>query len=144
MIGIASDHAGFDLKNHLITHLQETHHTSRDFGPETNASTHYPLFAQKLCKSLLKKEITRGILICGTGIGMSIAANRFNGIRAALCLTPEMARLSRQHNDANILVLGARLISPETADELCDIFLNTPFEAGRHLERLTLIEDTSS
>ena len=133
-IFIASDHAGFELKEYLKNHFDLL-----DLGTNNNTSCDYPVFAKKLCNQI--KENDRGILICGTGIGMSIAANRFKNIRAALCFNGEMAVLSRQHNDANVLVLGARIISAETAHNCVEKFLSTNFEGGRHQRRLELINN---
>ena len=143
MIGIASDHAGFQLKEALKAHLQKQNTDVVDFGPQNTTSVAYPLYAQKVCTALRHKQISTGILICGSGIGMSIAANRFQGIRAALCLTPEMAHLARAHNDANVLVLGARLTQTPNALEIATIFLTHSFEEGRHTDRLNLIEEFS-
>ncbi len=131
-IFIASDHAGFELKEYLKTQLNLL-----DLGTHSSESCDYPVFAKKLAIKL--KNDDKGILICGTGIGMSIAANRFKNIRAALCFNEEMATLARQHNDANVLVLGARIISPETAKNCVEKFLSTDFEGGRHRRRLALI-----
>ncbi len=132
-IFIASDHAGFELKEYLKTQFNLL-----DLGTHSSESCDYPVFAKKLVARL--KDDDKGILICGTGIGMSIAANRFKNIRAALCFNEEMAKLARQHNDANILVLGARIISPETAKTCVEKFLSTDFEGGRHQRRLELID----
>jgi ribose 5-phosphate isomerase B len=133
-IFIASDHAGFELKEYLKSYFDLS-----DLGTYDNTSCDYPVFAKKLCNQI--KESDKGILICGTGIGMSITANRFKNIRAALCFNEEMAILSRQHNDANVLVLGARIISAETARRCVEKFLSTDFEGGRHQRRLDLIDD---
>lgn len=133
-IFIASDHAGFELKEYLKNHFDLL-----DLGTNDGMSCDYPVFAKKLCNQI--KENDRGILICGTGIGMSIVANRFKNIRAALCFNEEMAVLSRQHNDANVLVLGARIISAETARNCVEKFLSTNFEGGRHQRRLELINN---
>ncbi|MBO6056314.1 MAG: ribose 5-phosphate isomerase B [Alphaproteobacteria bacterium] len=132
-IFIASDHAGFELKEYL-----QTQFNLLNLGTHNEESCDYPVFAKKLAIRL--KNDDKGILICGTGIGMSIAANRFKNIRAALCFNEEMAKLARQHNDANILVLGARIISPETAKTCVEKFLSTDFEGGRHQRRLELID----
>lgn len=132
-IFIASDHAGFELKEYL-----QTQFNLLNLGTHNEESCDYPVFAKKLAIRL--KNDDKGILICGTGIGMSIAANRFKNIRAALCFNEEMAKLARQHNDANILVLGARIISPETAKTCVEKFLSTDFEGGRHRRRLELID----
>jgi ribose 5-phosphate isomerase B len=141
MIGISSDHAGFELKKYLISFLQAQGNKVADYGPLNAEPTPYPLYAKALAKGVLSGEVAVGILICGSGIGMSIAVNRFRGIRAALCLTPEMASLAKAHNNANVLVLGARFISQEQALEICRSFLETSFEGGRHEERIKLIEE---
>ncbi len=133
-IFIASDHAGFKLKQHLCNQRNLI-----DLGTDSEDSCDYPIFAKKLVHSITNSD--QGILVCGTGIGMSIVANRFEHIRAALCFTPEMAALARQHNDANVLVLGARIISPETADSILKKFLSTSFEGGRHQRRVNLINN---
>jgi len=133
-IFIASDHAGFELKEYLKNYFNFS-----DLGTYENSSCDYPIFAQKMCNQI--KEGDKGILICGTGVGMSIAANRFKHVRAALCFNEEMAILSRQHNDANVLVLGARIISAEIARNCVEKFLSTDFEGGRHQRRLDLIDD---
>lgn len=133
-IFIASDHAGFELKEYLKNHFDLS-----DLGTHKSSSCDYPVFAKKLCTQIEKND--KGILICGTGIGMSIAANRFKNIRAALCFNEEMAILSRQHNDANVLVLGARIILAETARGCVENFLSTDFEGGRHQRRLNLVDD---
>lgn len=129
---IASDHAGFELKEYLRKCFELS-----DLGTYNNESCDYPVFAKKLVRQM--GGLDKGILICGTGIGMSIVANRFKNIRAALCFNEEMAILARQHNDANILVLGARIISPENAKNCVEKFLATDFEGGRHQRRLDLI-----
>ncbi|MBO4405443.1 MAG: ribose 5-phosphate isomerase B [Alphaproteobacteria bacterium] len=136
-IFIASDHAGFELKEYLKNHFDLL-----DLGTHSAESCDYPVFAKKLIVRL--KEGDRGVLICGTGIGMSIAANRFQNVRAALCFNEEMAVLSRQHNDANVIVLGARMISKEVARKCVEKFLATDFEGGRHQRRLDLIADGCS
>lgn len=135
-IYIASDHRGFKLKQHLIKGMQ-WHSNIIDLGPKNHDPADYPDYAHKLCKKI--KENDLGILICSTGIGMSIVANRYKHIRAALCCTPEMAVKSRQHNDANILVLGATIIDYNDAKACLDSFLSTDFEAGRHTNRLNKI-----
>ena len=135
-IYIASDHRGFKLKQQLIKGMQE-HVNIIDLGPENHDPSDYPDYAHKLCKKI--KENDLGILICGTGIGMSIVANRYKHIRAALCCTPQMAEKSRQHNDANILVLGATIIDYNDAKACLDSFLKADFEAGRHTNRLNKI-----
>lgn len=139
-IFIASDHAGFLLKSKIIDYLKNLNLQVTDLGTESDESTNYPIFAQRVVNDVLKFQEACGILICGTGIGMSIVSNRYRGIRAALCVTEEMALYSRLHNDANILVLGARIIKKKTAFKCVDTFLKTPFEGERHQLRLDLID----
>ena len=138
-IGIGSDHAGFDLKERIKEFLQKEGHEVIDFGTYSKESTHYPLFAEKVSLAVQKGEVERGILICGTGIGMSITANKFRGVRAALCTNEYMARMSRLHNDANVLCLGERVIGVELALSIVKVWLETPFEGGRHIQRVELI-----
>lgn len=134
---IASDHAGFKLKQHLIQKLQEMDLSVDDLGTHDESSVDYPDFALKVVEMILRGEAEHGILICGTGIGMSIAANRHRGIRAAVCLDgAPSATLARAHNNANILCLGARLMTTSQALEALNAFISTPFEGGRHIRRL--------
>ena len=135
-IAIASDHAGFHLKEVLGGELLKLGYGVLDLGPENDESVDYPDFAQALAQSLSEGQATRGVLVCGSGIGMSIAANRHPGIRAALCQNAEAARLARQHNDANVLALGERMIGEEAAKECLRVFLSTEFEGGRHARRV--------
>ena len=135
-IQIASDHAGFALKQDLIDYLQSQNFVVEDLGPESEASVDYPDYAHKLCQNFCGK----GVLICGSGIGMSITANRYKHIRAALCEDEERAKLSRQHNDSNVLVLGARFLSADKPQAILNTWLNTEFEAGRHQNRLDKID----
>ena len=138
-IAIASDHNGFEMKQALIKHLEKKGHTLIDLGSDSTDTVDYPDYVNKM-KETLKDEIAEyGILICGTGLGMSIAANRSSKIRAALCFNEFMAERSRQHNDANVLVLGAKIIDKKVAKTLSDIFFSTNFEGGRHLRRLSKI-----
>ena len=134
-----ADHAGYDLKTALINAVKAQGYETVDVGTNGTESVDYPDFIPSVVSDVLKGAI--GILICGSGIGMSIGANRYKGIRAALCLTPDMARLSRAHNDANILVLGERLITPEDAILTLKVFLDTPFEGGRHARRVEKLEE---
>jgi ribose 5-phosphate isomerase B len=140
-LAAASDHAGFELKEELKASLESEGHTVEDFGCHEATSCDYPDYAQKLCEAILSGTCERGVLICGTGLGMSYAANRHRGIRAALCMNTEMARLSRSHNDANVLVLGARLIEPSVARDMLRVWIDTPFEGGRHLRRIQKLDD---
>lgn len=138
-IAIASDHNGVELKQSLIKHLEKKGHKLIDLGPSTDETVDYPDYVNKM-KEALKDEIAEyGILICGTGIGMSVAANRSSRIRAALCFNDFMTERARQHNDANVLVLGARNTSKKEAKHFADIFFTTSFEGGRHLRRLNKI-----
>ncbi|MBN1850902.1 MAG: ribose 5-phosphate isomerase B [Deltaproteobacteria bacterium] len=138
---IGSDHAGFDMKEECRSHLEgSSSHQITDIGVYNRDSSDYPRIAQIVARSVAAREYDRGILICGSGIGMSIAANRFKEIRAALCHNLYLARMSRLHNDANILVMGGRVIGVGLALEMVDTFLNTPFEGGRHQKRLDMID----
>jgi ribose 5-phosphate isomerase B len=139
-LGVASDHAGFGLKEDIKEALQSEGHTVKDFGCEDENSCDYPDFANKLCAALLNEECERGVLVCGTGLGMSYTANRYKGIRAALCTSVEMAKMSREHNDANVLVLGSRVIESKLAHDILKTWLETPFDGGRHLRRIRKID----
>ena len=137
---IASDHAGYQMKEYLDKALQEQGYIVIDVGPYDENSVDYPDYAYRLAQGIYDREADIGILICGTGIGMSIAVNRYQHIRGALAFTPEMARLARQHNNANVLVLGARTTSLETALSATNAFLSTAFEGGRHEARVSKLE----
>lgn len=139
-IHIASDHAGFALKSALILHLSSLGYTIVDEGTHSTASCDYPLYARKVCTAVLDDEDRKGILICGTGVGMSITANRITGIRAALCASEFQARACRQHNNANVLCLGERVTGSGLAFAIAHAFLDTPFEGGRHQRRIDLID----
>ena len=137
-IGIANDHAGCELKRQIVKYLKNelNINTVNNFGIDTDESVDYPDYAKKVCIEIEQKNIDYGILICGSGIGMSICANRNNHVRAALCHNSELAKLSREHNDANVLVLGARYIHIEEAKVTVKTFLTSKFQAGRHLSRI--------
>ena len=138
---IGADHAGYDMKEACRLFLEnDPGYKVMDAGVYSKESSDYPIIADEVAKAIASKIFPRGILICGSGIGMSIAANRHKGVRAALCHDLFTARMSRQHNDANILVMGARVIGLGLALEMVDIFINTEFEGGRHLKRLELID----
>jgi RpiB/LacA/LacB family sugar-phosphate isomerase len=139
-IAVASDHAGFELKEKLKEYLRELGHEYEDFGTNSSESVDYPDYALKVAECVAKKECERGILVCGSGIGMSMAANKVPGIRAALCYDTETARLSREHNDANVLTIGARLTDEKTAKEIVRVWLTTEFAGGRHSRRVNKIE----
>ena len=136
-IAIASDHAGYELKTLLKEELEGRGHEVLDLGTDGPDSVDYPDFGQALAETIQAGRAERGVLVCGTGIGISIAANRHKGVRAALCHDETSARLARQHNDANVLALGARLIGTEVAKNCLEVFLATDFEGGRHLGRVS-------
>ncbi len=143
-LAIASDHAGLPLKRDLIPWLaEEMHLTIEDIGPSSSESVDYPDFAGKLCRNLLEGKAERGILICNSGIGMSISANMYPGIRASLCLFPRMAYYARHHNDANVLVLGGGITAPFQAREIVTVFLREEFDGSRHGRRTGKIESVS-
>ncbi len=135
-IAIAADHAGYELKCALKRHLIAEGFDVLDLGTDNTDSVDYPDLAEVLAQAITDGRTARGVLLCGSGIGMSIAANRFSGVRAALVRDEEAARLARRHNDANVLVLGARLIEPGVAENCLDAFLTTSFEGGRHQRRV--------
>ena len=141
MIAIGCDHAGFPLKPEIISLLMEKKIPFRDFGINSPESVSYAPIAAAVARAVASGECDKGILICGTGIGMSISANKVHGIRAACCSDHFSARLTRLHNDANILCLGARVVGPGVAADLADVFLSTEFEGGRHVERVAQIMD---
>lgn len=134
-LAIACDHAGFEFKESIKKHL-EGKADVLDLGTNTTDSVDYPDFGAAVGKAITEGKVTMGIVVCGSGIGISIAANRFPAVRAALCMNSTMVRLARQHNDANVLALGARLIGLEVAHDCIDAFLNTDFEGGRHQKRV--------
>jgi ribose 5-phosphate isomerase B len=140
-IAAGADHAGFALKDALIERLRAAGHEVVDLGTSSDASVDYPVFAHGVADRVAAGEAERGLLVCGSGIGMCMAANRHPGVRAADCLTVEMAELSRRHNDANVLCLGARLLESGEAWAVVEAWLATPFEGGRHERRVAEIDD---
>ncbi len=138
-IAIGSDHAGLELKNFIKTILAELGLAPLDFGTDDACSVDYPDYGEKVSMAVSTGQVQRGILICGTGLGMSIVANKFPGVRAALCHDEYTAKMSRLHNDSNILVLGGRVLEKELAQRIVRVWLDTPFEGGRHLRRLEKI-----
>jgi ribose 5-phosphate isomerase B len=138
-IAIASDHAGFQLKESLKEYLAGQGHEVHDHGTDSEASVDYPKFCASAARAVVRGEAERGIVLGGSGQGEQISANKVHGIRAALCNELWTARLCRQHNDANVLAMGARMVTPHMAREIVDIFLNTKFEGGRHQPRLEQI-----
>lgn len=141
ILALAADHGGFALKEEIKKHLDSKGIRYVDFGTDSEASVNYPEYAAKLCRAITSGECYRGILCCGTGIGMSIAANKFKGIRAACASDSFSVRYTRLHNDANVLCLGGRVVGVGLALELADIFISTEFEGGRHTARLDMIHD---
>lgn len=139
IIHIGSDHGGFELKNSLSAVLKNKGFNVNDLGTYSEESVDYPEYGKKVADAVLR-DGNAGIIICGTGIGISIAANRVKGIRAALCHCADYAKLSREHNDANILALGGRFVDIKTAEEITDIFLSTEFLGGRHQRRVDLLD----
>lgn len=138
---IASDHAGYTMKENVKKYLTEQGHTVIDCGTDSEASCDYPIFAKALCKEINDGKAELGILICGTGIGMSMAANKVKGIRAAVCSDYFSTKFTRAHNNTNVMCIGARVMGEGLALELIDVFLNTPFEGGKHLRRVNMLED---
>lgn len=140
MIAIGSDHAGFELKQKIIEYLELIGENFKDCGTYTAEAVDYPIYASKVCKAIQTGECKSGILVCGTGLGMSITANKYKGIRAALCSDTYSAKMSRLHNDANILAVGSRVVGTGLALDIVKIFIETPFEGGRHTERVKIID----
>ena len=140
MIVIASDHAGVDLKARILENLRDGGYEMLDLGPPDSSSVDYPDFGHKVAAAVVAGEAKAGILICGTGIGMSMTANRHPGVRAALCHDAFTAEMARRHNDANVLCMGARVIGGGVAEQVVGVFLSTSFEGGRHQRRVDLIE----
>ena len=141
IISAGADHGGFELKDKLVAMLRKEGYEVIDNGTNSPESVDYPDFAQAVARDILEKRAETGLLVCGSGIGISIAANRFKGIRAALVTNEDSARLSRQHNNANIIALGGRFTSYEDAEKWLKIFLSTPFEGGRHERRIEKIDN---
>lgn len=137
---IASDHGGFKLKEQLKIYFKKQNYEFEDLGTYSEKSVDYPIYASKVAKRIPNEDNTLGVLICGTGIGISIAANKHKGVRAALVDSVTMARLSREHNNANIVCMGGRTTGELIAKEIIETFINTKFEAGRHQRRIDLLE----
>ena len=143
-IAIGCDHGGYELKMKLIPHLKEKGYEIEDYGCDSTDSVDYPDYALKVCHSVTSGESERGILICGTGLGMSMAANKVKGIRAAVCHDTFSAEFTRRHNDANVLCMGGRVIGPGLACKVVDAYLDSEFEGGRHqrrIDKVMAIED---
>lgn len=139
MIALACDHSALELKKEIADLLKEMKLEYKDFGTHETASCHYPVYGEKAAKAVASGECDRGILLCGTGIGMSLVANKTRGIRCVVCSEPYSAQLSRMHNNTNMLALGARVIGSELAKMIVRLWLETPFEGGRHQTRIDMI-----
>ncbi len=139
IIAIGCDHGAYELKETVKKHLESRGYTCIDHGTYSTESVNYPIYAHAVCQSIQKGEAALGILLCGTGIGMSLAANKHKGIRAALCSDTFSARLTRNHNDANVLCIGARVVGYGLALDIVDEFLDATFEGGRHEERVKMV-----
>ena len=138
-IAIGGDHAGFEYKKALTAMLEANGYEVKDYGPFSDASVDYPDHVHPLAKAVNEKELPFGILICGSGNGVAMTANKYPQVRAALCWLPELAKLSREHNDANVLCIPARFVDEKTAKEMVNLFLETKFEGGRHEQRVRKI-----
>lgn len=141
LIAIASDHGGFELKEKVKEHLRERNVKFVDLGTNSTESVDYPVYGKACAEAVASGKAERGIVICGTGIGISMAANKVKGIRCGLCTSVEMAKLTRQHNNANMLAIGGRILETETAFAIVDAFLDTEFEGGRHKRRTDMLDE---
>lgn len=140
-IAIGNDHVAVELKNHITKYLEAKGHEIVNFGTDSEERTDYPIYGKKVADAVASGECERGILICGTGVGISISANKVKGIRAVVCSEPYSAKLSRQHNNANIVAFGARVIGSATAEMIVDEFLAAEYEGGRHQKRIDMIAE---
>ena len=140
-IALANDHAAVELKKHVLAYLESKGHEVLNFGTDVEERTDYPVRGETAARAVAEGRAERGILLCGTGVGISLAANKVHGIRAAAVSEVYSAKLTRQHNDANMVCIGARVIGPETAKMIVEAFLTTPFEGGRHQKRVDMITD---
>ena len=138
-IAIGNDHAAVEMKTEIKAYLESKGHEVINFGTDTSDSCDYPVYGQKVAEAVASGQVEEGVLICGTGIGISLAANKVPGIRAAVCSEPVSARLAKQHNDANIIAFGARIVGLEEAKAIVDAFFDAKFEGGRHQRRIDLI-----
>lgn len=138
-IGIGNDHSALELKAEIIEFLKEKGHEVVDFGTDSSESCDYPNYGEAVGRAVVAKEVDCGILICGTGLGISLAANKVKGVRAAVCSEPFTAKMSRAHNNCNVLAFGARVVGAELAKMIVDVWLNTEFEGGRHQRRVDMI-----
>ena len=138
-IGIGNDHSAVEMKQEVVKYLQKLGDEVVNYGTDTTESCHYPIYGEKVARAVVAGEVDLGILICGTGVGISLAANKVKGIRAVVCSEPYSAKLSRQHNNTNILAFGARVIGVEMAKMIIDEWLNAEFQGGRHQDRVNMI-----
>ncbi|MGF0101573.1 ribose 5-phosphate isomerase B [Lachnospiraceae bacterium HCP28S3_F9] len=138
-IGIGNDHSAVEMKQEVVKYLQKLGYEVVNYGTDTTESCHYPIYGEKVARAVVAGEVDLGILICGTGVGISLAANKVKGIRAVVCSEPYSAKLSRQHNNTNILAFGARVIGVEMAKMIIDEWLNAEFQGGRHQDRVNMI-----
>ncbi|MCI6120977.1 MAG: ribose 5-phosphate isomerase B [Lachnospiraceae bacterium] len=138
-IGIGNDHSAVEMKQEVVEYLQKLGYEVVNYGTDTTESCHYPIYGEKVARAVVAGEVDLGILICGTGVGISLAANKVKGIRAVVCSEPYSAKLSRQHNNTNILAFGARVIGVEMAKMIIDEWLNAEFQGGRHQDRVNMI-----
>ncbi|WP_320164499.1 ribose 5-phosphate isomerase B [uncultured Trichococcus sp.] len=143
-LAIGCDHVGFELKPEIIDYVRELGYEVTDFGTTTNERTNYPQYAKKVSEAVVSGDCDLGILICGTGVGISISANKFNGIRAVVCSEPYSAKLSKEHNNTNILAFGSRVVGIELAKMIVKEWLDAEFEGGRHSERVEMIAEFES
>lgn len=140
MIAIGCDHGGFALKQEVISYLQQNGYEYQDFGTYDMESCDYPAYGEKVARAVVSGACEKGLLFCGTGVGISLAANRVKGIRAVVCSEPYSAEMSRRHNNANVLCLGGRVVGPGLAEQIVDVWLHTEFEGGRHERRVSLLD----
>lgn len=140
-IGIGNDHVAYQLKLEIVEHLKELGHEVVDFGHHNEERTDYPIYGEAVANAIVKGEVDCGVLICGTGIGISIAANKVNGIRAVVCSEPYSAMLSKQHNNSNIVAFGARVVGSELAKMIVDSWLNASYDGDRHARRVDMIKE---
>lgn len=140
-IAVGADHGGYELKEKIKPYIQELGYEFQDFGTHDTNSIDYPLIAKEVARKVAEKEFDRGIIVCGSGLGVAIAANKVKGIRAVTCSDTYCAKMSRLHNDANVLTMGGRVINSELACEIVKIWLETEFEGGRHQKRVDMLEE---
>ena len=141
MIALGCDHGGYALKVEIIKYLEEEGVPYRDFGTYSTDSCDYPVYGEAVARAVASGECEKGLLFCGTGVGISLAANRVKGIRAVNCSEPYSAQMSRRHNDANILCLGGRVVGPGLAQQIVSVWLNTEFDGGRHARRVSMLDE---